>query len=54
MQEIFRFVRRGIGADGGVLGEYEATGVRPKFMEALIARGIELPRDLFVQGRRSH
>ena len=43
MQEIFRFRRRGRGPDGAVLGDYETTGVRPRFMDVLIARGIELP-----------
>jgi pilus assembly protein CpaF len=43
MQEIFRFRRQGIGKDGAVLGDYETTGVRPRFMDVLAARGIELP-----------
>jgi len=53
IQEIFRFRRRGRGPKGEVLGELEATGIRPKFMEALIARGIEIPPELFAPGRRS-
>jgi pilus assembly protein CpaF len=53
MQEIFRFRRVGRGADGRVLGQYEATGVRPRFMEALAARGISLSGDLFSLGRVS-
>jgi pilus assembly protein CpaF len=36
-----------------VLGQYEAVGVRPRFMEALAARGISLPSDLFAVGRVS-
>ena len=39
MQDIFKFERRGVDADGRVLGEFKPTGVRPKFMEALNARG---------------
>jgi pilus assembly protein CpaF len=53
IQEIFRFRRRGRGQNGEVLGELEATGIRPKFMEALIARGIEVPPELFAPGRKS-
>ena len=53
MQEIFRFRRVGRGSDGRVLGQYEATGVRPRFMEALAARGISLSCDLFALGRVS-
>jgi pilus assembly protein CpaF len=53
MQEIFRFRRVGRGSDGRVLGQYEAVGVRPRFMEALAARGISLPSDLFAVGRVS-
>ena len=53
IQEIFRFRRRGRGPDGEVLGELEATGVRPKFAETLKARGIELPPEMFAPGRKS-
>ena len=53
MQEIFRFRRVGRGSDGRVLGQYEASGVRPRFMEALAARGISLSSDLFALGRVS-
>jgi pilus assembly protein CpaF len=53
MQEIFRFRRIGRSTDGKVIGQYEATGVRPRLMEVLRARGIELPIDLFAPGRVS-
>ncbi len=53
MQEIFRFRRMGRGAQGQVVGQYEATGVRPKFMEVLGPRGIDLPAGLFAPGRVS-
>jgi pilus assembly protein CpaF len=53
MQEIFRFRRLGRGPQGQVVGQYEATGVRPKFMEVLGPRGIELPAGLFAPGRVS-
>jgi pilus assembly protein CpaF len=52
MQEIFKFVREGVDADGKVLGEMRAMGVRPKFMEVLTARGINLPASLFDPYRK--
>jgi pilus assembly protein CpaF len=47
MQEIFRFKFQGRDEDGNVLGQFEATGIRPKFMQDLSDRGISLPADLF-------
>lgn len=49
MQEIYRYRRRGISAEGRVLGQFEATGVRPKFVERLQLAGVELPRHLFAE-----
>ncbi|BCG80215.1 CpaF family protein [Mesorhizobium sp. 113-3-3] len=51
MQEIFRFVRTGMDADGGILGYYEATGIRPRFLEDLRAMGIDFPGRYFEPGR---
>jgi pilus assembly protein CpaF len=53
IQEIFRFRRHGRGTSGGVSGEFETTGVRPRFIDVLTARGIELPHIDFSTGRRS-
>jgi len=50
MQEIYRYRRRGISPEGKVLGQYEATGVRPKFVERLQLAGVELPHHLFAEG----
>jgi len=47
MQEVFRFDRRGIDGSGAVLGELVPTGIRPRFMDYLGARGIALPPALF-------
>jgi len=52
MQEIFRFERRGIDSAGLVIGELRPTGVRPKFMEVLSARGIEIDGRVFDPYRR--
>jgi pilus assembly protein CpaF len=47
MQEIFVFKKMGLGVLGEVLGEFVATGIRPKFSERLLAAGIRLPSDMF-------
>ncbi len=47
MQEIFRFRRCGLDERGFVLGHFEATGIRPRFVEVLVERGIHLSPDLF-------
>jgi pilus assembly protein CpaF len=54
MSEIFAFERRGVDANGNVLGELKATGVVPAFQRRLAGRGIELPMSLFslAPGRR--
>lgn len=48
MQEIFRYRRRGITEQGEVVGDFEATGVRPLFMERLHVAGIDLPANMFL------
>ncbi|GLR47103.1 type II secretion system protein E [Sphingomonas astaxanthinifaciens DSM 22298] len=47
MQEIFRFRQTGISADGGVIGKFEATGLRPRFLDHAITHGQVLSPDLF-------
>jgi pilus assembly protein CpaF len=47
MQEIFRFRRMGLAPDGKVIGQFEATGVRPRFADRLELAGIEVPPRLF-------
>jgi pilus assembly protein CpaF len=47
MQEIFRFKMAGRGESGEVLGHFEATGIRPKFLQHAAEHGIELPAELF-------
>lgn len=50
MQDIFVFRKMGIGEKGEVLGEFEPTGIRPKFTERLLASGVRLPMDMFERG----
>ncbi len=47
MQEIFRYRITDRAADGRVLGQFEATGIRPKFLSVTAAYGITLKPDLF-------
>ena len=47
MQEIFRYRQTGVDSDGTVLGRFEATGVRPRFLTQVMARGTNLSADLF-------
>jgi pilus assembly protein CpaF len=47
MHDIFNFARKGIGPDGRVLGSFQPTGIRPKFLDRLRVAGILLPAELF-------
>ena len=47
MQEIFRFKMTGRSEHGEVLGHFEATGIRPKFLSQAAEHGIDLSADLF-------
>lgn len=47
MQEIFRFKMTGRGENGEVLGHFEATGIRPKFLQHAADHGISMPAALF-------
>jgi pilus assembly protein CpaF len=47
MQEIFTFNKKGIGPDGKVIGAFQPTRIRPKFLDRLRVAGIILPPSLF-------
>jgi len=51
LQDIFLYQRKGIDAEGRVVGKFEATGIRPKFAERIETAGIDLPEDLFRTDR---
>ena len=51
MQEIFAYKRRGVDADGNIIGHHTPTGIRPKFAERAAEFGYELPESLFVPVR---
>src|SRR5213592_2055105 len=49
MQEIFRYRQMGIDGNGKAIGQFEATGVRPSFVNKIEAAGIKLPSNLFQE-----
>jgi pilus assembly protein CpaF len=46
LQPIFRFVSQ-VTPDGRQIGEVEAVGLRPKFLDKLTAAGMDLPAKIF-------
>jgi pilus assembly protein CpaF len=49
MQDIFRYKQLGIDQNGRAYGQFEATGVRPSFVNRLESSGIKLPSNLFQE-----
>jgi pilus assembly protein CpaF len=47
MHEIFTFTKKGIGPNGRVVGAYQPTRIRPKFLERLRVSGIMLAQEMF-------
>ena len=47
MQDIFTFQKKGVGPNGKVVGVFQPTHIRPKFLERLRVSGIFLPPSLF-------
>jgi pilus assembly protein CpaF len=47
MQEIFTFNKKGIGPDGRVIGAFQPSRIRPRFLERLRISGVVLPPALF-------
>ena len=47
MQEVFHFRQTGMSAEGQVLGHFEATGIRPRFLDHVMSHGITLAPELF-------
>jgi pilus assembly protein CpaF len=47
LQELYVFQQTGLDENRRVKGRFRATGVRPKFAERLLAKGVPLPAELF-------
>jgi pilus assembly protein CpaF len=52
MQDIFVYEKRGVDREGKVLGDFRATGVRPKFLDVVHAAGIHLPATVFAYRKK--
>ena len=48
LTDIFKFVQTGVTTEGKVLGEINATGIRPNFTPRLEAAGFKLTADIFA------
>lgn len=52
MQEIFRFRQTGVSVTGTAQGRFEATGIRPHFLDQCEARGITVSTEVFRPDER--
>jgi pilus assembly protein CpaF len=52
LQDVFLYRQRGLDAEGKVLGEHVAIGLRPGFLDLLESRGINLSPEIFASQRR--
>ncbi|MCC6191049.1 MAG: CpaF family protein [Anaerolineales bacterium] len=50
LQDIFKFAEDGLDADGRVVGQLRATGLRPIFTPKLETAGFRLPPEIFSTG----
>ena len=48
VREIFEFEQTGVTAEGRVLGDFEATGYLPSFLDEIMARGLIKPGEPFL------
>ncbi|GIX13968.1 MAG: hypothetical protein KatS3mg118_1927 [Paracoccaceae bacterium] len=53
MQEIFRFQREGVDADGRVIGSFMPTGIRSIFSDRFRQWGYDLPASIYAPPRRT-
>jgi pilus assembly protein CpaF len=47
LQDIFTFERQGVDAEGRIIGQFRATGVRPKFSDRCRIFGVPIPNEVF-------
>jgi len=47
MQEIYKFVKEAVDDRGNIIGSFRATGIRPNFLNALKASGVDFPPSHF-------
>jgi len=49
LQDIYKYVQEGTDGTGKAFGHFEASGIRPTFMDKLEAAGVRLPASAFRQ-----
>ncbi len=49
LQDIFVFEKRGLSAEGRIVGRFAATGIRPRFYEKILAAGIRIEPGVFEE-----
>ncbi len=54
LQEIFRFKEEGFDKNRKIIGQFQAMGMIPTFIEKFEARGIVIPRNLFTSGQSAN
>jgi pilus assembly protein CpaF len=47
-QDLFEYLRTGVGPTGGVLGHFRTTGTRPFYTERFEAAGFAVPRSMLA------
>ncbi|RVD71733.1 MAG: CpaF family protein [Mesorhizobium sp.] len=47
LQELYHFVRREVTAEGKIIGDFRATGVRPRFAQEAATLGFHFEKDAF-------
>src|SRR5690606_25888986 len=48
LQEVFRFKEEGFDKNRKIVGQFQALGLIPTFIEEFEQRGVSVPRDLFI------
>ena len=48
LQEVFRFKEEGMDKKGKIVGQFQASGIIPSFIEKFEQRGLKIPRDIFT------
>jgi pilus assembly protein CpaF len=49
LQDVYKYVQEGMDANGKAFGHFEASGIRPTFMNKLESAGVRLPASAFRQ-----
>lgn len=53
LQDIFIFERRGMDEEGKIIGDFAASGVRPRFADRCRLYGVPIPDEVFNPANRS-